>query len=317
MVDQLPNLTGDGGRGVEVTPVLAVDQDGNPVSAGGQGSVDAANSTDVELTSSGTFTGEWVSNTDPHIGFNVKADQDGTLFVDISPDGGVTITLSKQYDIRAGEARFDAFVKGPRSHRVRYVNGGSAQGSFVLSTFTGSGLYPFAISDRDAPKFIAYSGSGISGTTYAMLVDLSDTTNFPHNDTGRIDLYSTFLLVDKAANSAGSVRLGVITRIDGTDADVSLVQGVSFTNTSDRSIERDRIFDHPLKLGQSGGELTDVATAFKLTGVTAINTGLTLPSPRGNVTPALGDVVIQFAYTSGSAYNASVSGQYAGNVSAT
>lgn len=197
-------------------------------------------------------------------------------------------------------------------------DGGKGHEAVPVVIFDTEGDYiPLVISQRDEPKFIAYSGTSISTTTYAMIVDLSDVSAFPHNDTGRIDLYSTFILVDKASNTAGSVRLGVITRIDGTDADVSLVQGVSFSNTSERSISRDRIFTHPLRLGQSGGELTSVLTGFKLENIAAINTGTTLSSPAGTRTPALGDVVIQFSHTSGGAYNASVSMQYAGSVSTT
>lgn len=289
------------------------------LSAGGQptGSQDTDNSTTDLLGSTETFTGSWVTNSDAQIAFNVKADAPGDLYLEFSPDGGTTVTLSKRYDIQADEPRFDALVKmHGRSHRIRYVNRSISQTEFVLLTATGGGLFPFSKSDRDEPVFTAYSSGAVTATTYAILIDLSDTVNFPHSDTGRVDLYSSFLFVDRSSSATGLVRLGVITRIDGTDADVAYVQGVSFNNTADRIIERDRQFRIPLKLGQSGGELTRIATGFKATNIAAINTAITLPSPKGNVTPAIGDIVVEFEHTSGT-YTASVSGQYAGNVSST
>lgn len=288
------------------------------VSENASGAADAANSTTTPLLASATFTGDWVTNDDPHIALNFLADQDGDLYLEFSPDGGTTITLSKRYDYVANEPRFDALIKMPgRSHRVRFVNGSTDQGSFVLLTSTGDSLFPYAVSERDEPAFAAYQAADVAATEYAILVDLSDRVNFPHNDVGRIDLHSAFFLVQKGSNTVGAIQLGVITRIDGTDADISFVQGVSFNSADARSFTRDRLFSSPLRLGQSGGKLTRVSSSFAVTNETAVNTGLTLPSAEGNITPALGDLVIRFVHTSGSAFTGTASIQYAGNVSAT
>lgn len=284
----------------------------------GGGSKDELNSTDTPLGAGVTFTGEWVTANDPHIGFNLTTDQDGEFFVDISLDGGTTTSFSKKYDIRANESRFDAFVKlRSRSHRVRFINGPVAQTKLVINTETGDSLFPFAVSERDEPGFVAYQGAGISADTYAILVDLSDTVNWPHNDKGRIDLYSSFFFVDKAANTVGLLQLGTIVRIDGTDADISYSQGISFNSSSERIFQRDRVLSAPLKLGQSGGVLTKVATLFTETNVGAVNTGTPLGSARGNVTPALGDLILKFSHISGGSYDGTVSIQYAGHVSTT
>lgn len=272
---------------------------------------DASNSTTTPLGANETFTGEWVQNNEEHLAFNCLADQDGTLYVEFSIDGTEVLqTLSKTYQIFANSPDFDALVKVPgRFHRVRYVNGGTAQGKFGLLVATGDALYPYAVSDRDAPAFLSSDVQNSTTEQYQMLVDLSDREQFPHHYTGRIDLYSAFFFVDKGSNTIGAVQLGIITRVDATSADITYVQGVSFNSTSDRSFARDRALIHPIRCGQSGGKLTK-APGTSVAGVTAVNTATPLETPYGTATPAVGDLIVRFAYTSGSAYNAFASIQY-------
>ncbi len=49
-----------------------------------------------------------------------------------------------------------------------------------------------------------------------------------------------------------------------------------------------------MKLKVSAGSLVDAYTNDTSTAVVLVNTALTLPSPRGNVTPAVGDVIALF-----------------------
>lgn len=317
MTDILPDVVGGAGRRVEATPVLVVGPDG---SAASTGSRDPANSTTTSLGANETFTGEWVSNDDPHIAWSLYSDTDGMFYVDISPDDGTTIAFSKPYDILAGETgRFDAFVKGSRAHRVRYVNGGAAQSQFVLSTFTGSGLFPYSRSERDDPVGVAIGVANITATTWRCYVDLDNRTDWPHRDVGRIDIYSANFFYDKTSNCRGSIRLGVITRVDETDADVAIILGTSFDNSDLTKDNRDRELGNPIKLGQSGGELTKYFTSSKLLNVGEINTAAPLPSgkPGVDVIPAVGDVVVRFEVTAGTLSLGFVSGAYRGHVSQT
>ena len=290
-----------------------------PISGGSSGSKDALNSTTAELGSGATFTGDWVENNDPHIAWSLFADQDGSFYVDISPDDGTTIAFSKYYDIVGGETgRFDAFVKGSRSHRVRFVNGATAQTNFVLSTFTGQGLYPFARSDRDDPVGVAIGVAGITSTEWRCYVDLDNRTDWPHADIGYIQIHSANFFYDKSSNCRGAIRLGVITRVDGTNADVAVVLGTSFDNSDLTKDNRDRELNSPIKLKQSGGELTKYFTSSKLTNVAVINTGTPLDSGKAGVTvtPAVGDVVVQFEVTAGTLSSGFVSGAYSGSAEA-
>ncbi len=318
MADNLPDLEGGAGRRVEATPVLVVDASGAPASQVG-GTSDGANSTEAALGTGATFTGPWVTNNDPHIGFNLKADQPGTFYVEFSTNGGATVTLSKAYDIRAGESRFDALVKGSRSHRVRFVNGATAQGAFTLLTFTGDSLFPYSVSERDEPVFAISSVSNATTTTYIGHIDLSNRTDWPHKDVGRIDLVSANFFYDKTSSCRGALRLGVITRIDAESADLAIVLGTSFDNSDLTKDTRDRELRNPIKLGQSGGELTRVFGAPKFLNITALNTVTPIATGRAGLTmiPAVGDVIARYEVTAGTLTSGFISGHYVGNVSAT
>lgn len=277
-----------------------------------QGSKDEGNSTTTPLGAGATFTGAWVANSNPHIAFNVLTDQVGTFYLEFSIDGTTALqTLSKSYQIFANAGQFDALVKMPgRYHRVRFVNGAVAQTKLGILTSTGDGLYPYAISDRDAPAFAALSANGVAATQYKILVDLSDRTNYPHHFTGRVDLNAAFLFYDKSTTSEGDIRIGIITRIDAASADVVYLQGVSFGKGAASTTTRDRIFRAPLLGGQSGGNLTKNASGFKVTGITAINTATPLTTFRGTATPALGDMIARFGWVAGGVYDAAISVQY-------
>ena len=296
------------------------------VASAGSGSVSTANTSTVPLGAGETFTGEWEDNALSQVLVNVLADQGGSLVIEFGhPDGsgGYTTVLSAARPIYAGVPAFRTLVKGARAARVVYTNGPTPQAAFSLFTsYADTGLFPASSSPDNEVQttvteslrdvFAAVQGQDIAATAYHVLVDLSDTTGFPHDRTGRIDLTNVYLFVDRAATSTGSVQLGVVTRVDGTDADVTFVQGVSFDKTDARTITRDRKFSpSALRLGVIAGEAVSVASGFKAT-TALVNTGATLPSPAGPVTPAVGDVVVAFNHNGGGLYTAAVSATYHG-----
>lgn len=296
-------LSSDGGFTQDVRPV---DSAGNVIG----GAKDELNSTIIPLGPNEEFTGEWVQNNDPQLAFNLLSDTDGTFFLEFSIDGTATLqTLSKSYQIFAGDGQFDALVKMPgRFHRVRFVNSGAAQTNFGIVTATGVGVYPYAISDRDSPKYMSAVAIGVTAEQYLMLVDLDDRANFPHHFTGRINLHSSGLFYSRAANGAGGVQIGVITRVDATDADLILLKGIRFDSASDREGSRDEVLSAPLHCNVEGGALPN-AGGSPLLNVAAINTGITLATRYGTATPAVGDMVARF-FNGGGSYDGFVQVQY-------
>lgn len=288
----------------------------------------SVNSSTTALGSSASYTGEWEQSEYPHALVNVYADQDGTLLVDfgIAGAGGAIIsTFTQETPVYAGRGDFVTLVVGAgRYIRVRYENGISAQGSFALHTSFGFNYLPVSasndneilmtVTERERDVFVALRRQNIISTSYGVLIDLSDTANFKHDRTGRVDLTNTYFSIDRDSTGAGSVLIGVITRIDATDADISYVAGVSFEKSDDRSILRDRKYSpSQLKLGVSGGTLTRVASSVDELTVAAVNTATALDSPLGTatVTPAVGDLIVKFDRTAGS-YNAAVSAMFHG-----
>ena len=276
----------------------------------------------------------------PHAGFNVLTDQDGTVTLKfgilkdgVIPSGPITDddvveTFSGDTSVKANVPYFRTLVNIPgRALRVDYTNGSSAQSSFALLTGVGPNMFPASGSDdneilttvteRERSVFAAISSGDISATAYAGFIDLSNTTSLPHERDGRIDLCAAYISVDRDSTATGSVRMGVITRIDGTDADIEYVQGVTFEKSNERTIVRDRVFSpNQLKCGVESGALNRVASQFTETGVTAVNTGGTLTDANGNTfTPAVGDMIVKYTRSAGT-YSASVSCFYHGERSA-
>lgn len=335
--DVLPSVYGDGGY-QEAAPVIMVDGSGSVYSSAMRSEALPQNSTNTPLGSESEFAGEWVADSYEHAAVNVLADQQGTLYIEfgilkdgVDPtglisDSDVTVTFSAPRTIYANRSYFRPVVKmAGRAMRVRYVNDSVAQGSMALLTSVGVNMFPASTSDdnelivtnadRQYNDYVAYSESGVSSSGYALLIDLSDTVNFPHENTGALAMSSTYFQVDREQNSTGSVVIGVITRIDGTDADVTYFQGVTFNKSSERSIVRDRNFSpSQIKLGVIGGEAIHIATTGIATGITAINTGITLPTPVGTATPAVGDIVVSWSQAAAN-FDFSVSGFYRSTVS--
>lgn len=170
--------------------------------------------------------------------------------------------------------------------------------------------------EREKNYYVGVSVSDIAATGHAMLIDLSDTSTYPHDDTGRIDFSALYLQVDRDSTAMGRVRVGVITRVGATNADVVYFGGIMFSKSDAQHIERDRNFaPSQIKTGVSGGDATRIA-APKVTNISGINTATPLLDAFGaSKTPAVGDIVFSYERTAG-VFNASAAGFYHGEVSA-
>lgn len=157
-----------------------------------------------------------------------------------------------------------------------------------------------AESERDVA--IHFNVDAVAATDYYILVDLSDTTNFPHNETGKIHMSYIEIEVDKASNTNASVEIGIITRIDGTDADMEYPIELHFLRNGETRVEKKTKYSpSQLKFSISGGTMDKTITNSIENNVAAVNTGVTLDSPRGisTITPAVGDIIVKYDYSSG------------------
>lgn len=142
----------------------------------------------------------------------------------------------------------------------------------------------------------------IAATNYYGFIDLSDTVNWPHNSTGRIDFSYMAALIDKAASARGTISVGIITRVDGTDADVTFIASSSFLQNDTASVEIIANFaPSQLKCDVVSDKLAHVKTNNIVTNIAAINTATPLAFGPGGTTftPAVGDAVIRITTTTG------------------
>jgi hypothetical protein len=169
---------------------------------------------------------------------------------------------------------------------------------------TEDGELATTVTERERNVYAVYHDDAIgTGDTDFVLVDLDDTVNFPHAATGRIDISTINMhLSQSSGNPDGEFIMGVITRIDGTDADINWAFGVDFNLPSNTNIRQDFNFaPSQLKFEVDAGDTTRIITNYKATNDSAFNTATPMPSPRGaaTVTPAVGDVVCRLTNNAG------------------
>lgn len=159
--------------------------------------------------------------------------------------------------------------------------------------------------EREFNTRCALSGVQNTATTsYYGFIDLSDTINWPHDNTDRIDFSYIAVAIDKATSARGSLSIGIITRVNATDADITYIAGATFEQNDNPSFLAIANFSpSQMKCQVVGGALAHVKTNTISLNVTAINTGVPLlfgPGGAGFI-PAVGDAVIRIITSTGGA----------------
>ena len=132
-----------------------------------------------------------------------------------------------------------------------------------------------------------------------ILIDISDTTNYPHSNTLWLHTANLVLNVD-ASNTADYVlEIGFLENVDGTNGDFHEVLSISGTRAAGNSINLD-ISQNPeapkLKSGGFLGPITLNDTAFQ----TDVNLRSTLDPTGATATPSGdGDMVMRVTRTAG------------------
>lgn len=111
-------------------------------------------------------------------------------------------------------------------------------GDYSLATVPGH-------SHRDAVHFDV---SGVAVETGYMLIDLSDTTTWPHSNTDHLDLHYLLLHIDPDAAFLGSVIIGFLSDVNSTDGSLHHLMEFSFLKKSD-------VWTQPMDFGGPGQHL--------------------------------------------------------------
>ncbi len=70
-----------------------------------------------------------------------------------------------------------------------------------------------------------------------MLIDISDTTNWPHSLTGHVNIEYLILEVDPDATYLGEIKLGSLSNVDATNGDFNQVLDIDMAKKSDLLVE--------------------------------------------------------------------------------
>lgn len=80
---------------------------------------------------------------------------------------------------------------------------------------------------------IGFVGTNITAKTGIMLVDLSDTTNWPHSNTGEVDLEHLLIEINPTSAYRGTIYFGFLDNVDGTNGDLHAVYSFGFAGRAD------------------------------------------------------------------------------------
>lgn len=186
------------------------------------------------------------------------------------------------------------------SDPVRIKKGGQYE-----ANVTDDGEIWTTVTERENDVGVVYVEDAIAASKYVLLVDLDNAT-WPHRLQGqqinRADISSMIVAIDAIVNGEGRFRLGVITRINGVNADITYFSDFPFIATTTQLIANFRGTPSQVKTDLLDGTPQHILSNSEETNVVALNTATPISSPNGNVAPGLGDIVLKLEQSAGS-YN--------------
>ena len=141
---------------------------------------------------------------------------------------------------------------------------------FVVLGFTDTDIVHIDIQNVQAQKA-------------AMLVDLSDITNWPHTNTGHIIIEYIILEVDPDANFLGEVKFGFLSSVDVENGDFNQILDIDMARKSDLLVETLDFGSHGIDLRANHwfGPTTANSTLFQ-TDVNLLGPDGATSYPSGN-----------------------------------
>lgn len=176
-------------------------------------------------------------------------------------------------------------------------------GLLLACLITFAGISHAGIFDADTPQVRYRLSVAADTSTNTVVVDLSNTTNWKHKETGEINFDVLRLSLDKLALSTCTVKLGVVNFINTSTGSVTwfFSKEVGMSTSTASSENRDFNDYRPdsirLRVDPASTPDTDGSTPYILSndttsGSTTYQTDINLPSPVGNTAPGAGDLVM-------------------------
>jgi len=173
---------------------------------------------------------------------------------------------------------------------------------FIIGISSISHAWDFGI-NHDANVYVKYQQSIASAltSTSAVVIDLSDSTNWPHSETGEIRVSWLKVSLDKAAASTETIKLGVVNFVNASTGTVtwfySLPSGYNVSNTN--VVDTINYAPAWLNLRVNPANQDDAGTTpyilsnDKTDGSTTYQNDVSLPTTYGtDAAPGYGDVIL-------------------------
>lgn len=139
-------------------------------------------------------------------------------------------------------------------------------------------------------------------STNVIVIDLSDTVNFPHKQSGEIEITNIKLNVDKTAASTETIKLGVVNQINVSSGSVTWFwsNGAKSNVSNTDTFVQNYGSDHWYRLRANevvnstgttpyilSNDLTSASQTFQN------DVALPCPTPLGQAFPGMGDLILQ------------------------
>jgi len=189
----------------------------------------------------------------------------------------------------------------------------------LLASFVGVSQAELGIfrGFQDKAYELHYSSAMQAATTSTttILIDLSDTTNYPHKETGYLSIDAIIIEVDKAAATTFTAKVGVVSAVNSATGTVTWFTGSAQTlNVSNTNANVYYNF-HPYIINTrvnpvaptTGANTPDGATPYISTndytrGSTVYQTDVNLPTSLDtSAAPAAGDILLEITKASAAA----------------
>lgn len=142
------------------------------------------------------------------------------------------------------------------------------------------------------------AGLGVATTRY-ILIDISDTTNYPHNNTDYAHIEWIELEVDGSAAAAYTVNLGFLENVDADNGDRYIVKHWSGTRTAGQSIRQlDNLYPNGWRM-RSENLATHAISLNDANYQTDVNLPSTLSPGVADTPSGNSDVILEIDVTAG------------------
>lgn len=152
----------------------------------------------------------------------------------------------------------------------------------------------------------------VTASTHAILVDLSDTSTYPHGHLGTKNaiVLKSSILADLPASSSGTAKLGVVTFVNDSTGTVQYFDECFWYDTDARTIQCETNSAPPFTnlltkpVINSAGTMQNVVSNDTLDGSADFQADVALPtSAGGHTAPGLGDIILTITDDSATAVN--------------